>query len=235
LLLIGALTFVVSQVVHIPLNAGMTALFRQEWLPAALVPQPSSPWILPFNAVVLGLTAGLCEELARYLVLRYWLKTTRSWREAVVFGAGHGGIESWFMCLLAVLTITSMTVMRNRDPATMGIPPETAELAVRQVAQFWAAPAYMPLLAAAERLFSLVAHVALSTLVMHSFLRRRLWPLFAAIAWHSLINAVAVFVLGTWGAMAAEGALALLTTINALILRSTWRAAGAQTGEARQV
>jgi uncharacterized membrane protein YhfC len=224
LFLIGSMTFVASQVVHIPLNAGLTALFRQDWLPAVLVPQPSSPWILPFNAVVLGLTAGLCEELARYFVLRFWLKEARSWRHAVVFGAGHGGLESWFAGLLVVLTIASMAVMRNQDPVALGIPPEMAEQAAREITGFWTTSAYIPLLAAAERMMSIVAHLALSVLVMQSFLRERLWPLFVAIAWHSLFNAVAVFVLGTWGAVAVEAALAFLTLINALIIWATWRA-----------
>jgi len=81
----------------------------------------------------------------------------------------------------------------------------------------------MPLLAAAERLMSLLAHLALSVLVMQSFLRKQLWPLFAAIAWHSLVNAVAIFVLGTWGAVTAEGVLALPSVISTFILWATWR------------
>lgn len=69
---IGAVTFIASQIVHIPLNNGLTALFAQKILPA-----PPDAWKLPFNMVVLGLTAGLCEEIARYLVYRYWIKSAR--------------------------------------------------------------------------------------------------------------------------------------------------------------
>lgn len=224
LFLIGAVAFIASQVVHIPLNAGLTMLFQQDWIPAGWLPSSSSPWRLPFNAVLLGLTAGLCEELARYLVLRFWLQEARSWPHAIVFGAGHGGLESLLTGLLVIVTIASMAVMRNRDLAAMGLPPETVELAARQVTEFWALPAFMPLLAAAERLMSIIMHLSLSALVMQTFLRNRLWPLFAAIGWHSLVNAIVVFVLGTWGMIAVEGVMVLLALISAAILWATWRA-----------
>jgi uncharacterized membrane protein YhfC len=166
----------------------------------------------------------LCEEVARYLVLRLWLKDARSWREAIVFGAGHGGVESLFTGVLLVITIASMAVMRNKDLAVMGLSPETAELAARQVAEFWSLPFYMPLLAAAERLMAITLHLTLSALVMQCFSRNRLWPLLAAIGWHALVNAVAVFVLGTWGEVAAEGAVAILTLVSGVFLWTTWRA-----------
>src|SRR5688572_30652271 len=81
---IGAVTFIASQVVHLPLNAGLTALFANQ-----ILPNPPLVWKLPFNAIVLGLTAGLCEEIARYVVYRRWIKSARTWREALMFGAGH--------------------------------------------------------------------------------------------------------------------------------------------------
>jgi uncharacterized membrane protein YhfC len=227
LFLIGAVTFIASQVVHIPLNAGLTALFKQEWLLAGWLPSSSSSGQLLFNAVVLGLTAGLCEELARYFVLRLWLKEARSWRQAVVFGAGHGGLESALTGLLVIVTFAGMTAMRNRDLAAMGLPAEAAQQAAQQVAEFWAMPLFLPLLAAGERTMAIVWHLALSALVMQVFFRKRAWPLFAAIGWHSLANAIVVFVLGTWGSIAVEGAMAGLTLVSAAILWGTWRASQA--------
>ncbi|MBI3242288.1 MAG: YhfC family intramembrane metalloprotease, partial [Chloroflexi bacterium] len=86
---VGAVTFVASQVVHIPLNYGLTWLFANHVLPG-----PPAEWQLLFNVTVLGLTAGLCEETARYAVYRWWIRSARTWREALMFGAGHGGIEA---------------------------------------------------------------------------------------------------------------------------------------------
>src|SRR5436305_3035347 len=85
---VGAVTFIASQVVHIPFNA---LLGRLRLIPST---QPTAGWPLIELAVVAGLSAGLCEELARFLVLRFWLKRDRSWRSALMFGAGHGGVEA---------------------------------------------------------------------------------------------------------------------------------------------
>jgi uncharacterized membrane protein YhfC len=215
----GAVTFIASQVVHLPLNYGLTALFRLDWMP-----KPPETWQLPFNAVVLGLTAGLCEETARYLVYRFWQKDARTWRQALMFGAGHGGVESAITGLLVGATLLSMVALRGVDVTEMGLAAGQATEAARQVTEFWAMPAYMPLLAAAERLMAILLHLSLAALVMQTFLRQRLWPLWTAIGWHALVNAVAVYVNVTWGAVAAEASLAVLSLGSVGILWATWRA-----------
>jgi uncharacterized membrane protein YhfC len=219
LLAVGAVTFIASQVVHLPLNAGLTAMFQLGWLPA-----PPEAWKLPFNAAVLGLTAGLCEEVARYLVYRHWIKAVRTWKEALTFGAGHGGIESILTGLLVTVTLVSMVTLRDASLTQRGLPPEQATEAVRQVAAFWETPVYVPLLAAAERLMAMLLHLALAALVLQVFRLGRLWPLWAAIGWHAAVNAVVVYVNGTWGAEASEAALAALSLVSAGILWLTWRA-----------
>jgi hypothetical protein len=68
----GALTFVASQLVHLPLVYWLTAPLR---LPG--VPKPSESTALAVNAVMLGLLAGLCEQLANYIALKKWLPRAR--------------------------------------------------------------------------------------------------------------------------------------------------------------
>lgn len=219
LVLVGAATFIASQVVHIPLNAGLTVLFQQGWMPKV----PTS-WVPAFNAVVLGLTAGLCEESARYLVYRFWLKEARSWQQAILFGAGHGGIESIITGLLVLVTVLNAAALRNVDPTTLGLPADQAAEAARQVAQFWQTPSYLPLLAGAERLMAILFHLSAAALVLQAFRRGRLWPLPAAIAWHTVMNTVTVYVNGAWGPVAAEGSLVVLSLVSIAILWRTWRA-----------
>ena len=51
-------------------------------------------------ALFLGFTAGLFEEVGRYLAFTTILKKRLDWKNAVAFGIGHGGIEihsaGWF-------------------------------------------------------------------------------------------------------------------------------------------
>ena len=64
----GALTFVASQVVHLPLNLRARAAGRRD---------AASLWPLPLMALVAGLSAGVCEEGARWITLRFFLKRAR--------------------------------------------------------------------------------------------------------------------------------------------------------------
>ena len=222
---IGALTFVGSQVVHLPLNAGITALFQFE-----IVPPIPDGWKLPFNVIVGGLTAGICEEVARYLAMRFWAKECRSWRQALVFGSGHGGIESILTALLVGVTLANMVVLRNAGPEALGLEGEQAAALAQGVEAFWKTPWYLPLLAVVERWMAMTLHLALSVTVMRIFRTGRLWLLGAAILWHTAVNAAGVYVQGTWGPVAAEGTLLLLTAVSVAVLWETYQRE--QVGEA---
>jgi len=163
---IGAVTFIGSQVVHIPLNAGLTALFKAVW-PAA---QPQ-PWHIPFNAVVLGLTAGLCEETARYIGYRWMARKARAWRDALMLGAGHGGTESIILGVLAGISFVSLAAARQMDLAAQGLTGERLALAQHQIAAYWSAPWYMALMGAVERLSAIVIQVSLAVMVLQVFTR----------------------------------------------------------------
>ncbi len=209
---IGAATFVAAQVVHLPLNLGLTALFQQ-----GVLPHPPTAYLLVFNATVLGLTAGLTESLARYLVYRFWIKSARTWREAVLFGAGHGGIEAMIFGGLAGLAFIQLAALRNLDLTTV-IPPAQLPQVQQQLAAYWAAPWYASLLGALERVFALCLHLALAVMVLQVFTRRNLLWLFAAIGWHTLADGVSVFSLQTWGIYVTEGLLALFALASLAIL-----------------
>jgi len=224
---IGAATFILSQVVHVPLNVGLTALFRQDWMP-----KPPSAWQLPFNAIVLGLTAGVCEETARYLTYRFWARGARNWRQAIALGAGHGGIESAITGLLVAITLVNMIVLRDLGPGVLGLSDEQAAAIGQEVAAFWDTPLYLPWLAFAERLMAMLLHLSLSALVLQVFRGGRLWPWGAAILWHATVNAVAVYANQVQGALAAEGAVALLSLVSVAILWATHPADRTRAGRA---
>lgn len=190
----GALTFVGSQVVHLPLLWGLTALFTHGILPA-----PPAEWKLITNAIVLGLAAGVCEEIARYLVYRGWLKSARSWKEALMLGAGHGGIEAMVVGALAALTVVNIYLLSQIDLSTLPLNAEQLATTRQQLDQFLSAPWYAHLLGAVERLFAITFHLSAAVLVLQALTRRNSLWLAAAILWHTAIDAVAVYAVGTWG------------------------------------
>jgi uncharacterized membrane protein YhfC len=123
---------------------------------------------LAVNAVILDLLAGLFEETARYILLKFILKNTRSWKEGVLVGLGHGGTEALILGIITALTFINMTVYRSIDLSTVpSIPAEQLELAKQQVAAYWSTPWYIALMGFVERIFAICLHVSLSVMVLY--------------------------------------------------------------------
>jgi uncharacterized membrane protein YhfC len=135
----GAATFVLSQIGHIPFNAALSALFNR-----GLLPTPPQEWQLPVNALVLGLSAGLWEELMRYATYKWWAVQARSWRQGLVLGAGHGGIEAIIFGGLVLVTFFSMLGLRSAD-LTNVIPASQLQTIQQQVDVYWNSPWYLSL------------------------------------------------------------------------------------------
>ncbi len=129
---VGALTFVGSQIIHIPLNALLDRLVHFQST------QPALKILL--NALVLGLTAGLCEEGARYIGYRWLAKKARHFRDALMLGAGHGGTEAIIFGVLAGLSFINLAVMRGMDLTKLNLPSQTLTQLQHTLATYWSAP-----------------------------------------------------------------------------------------------
>jgi uncharacterized membrane protein YhfC len=204
----GALTFIGAQLLHIPFNAlTLNPWLAREGMEGNLLPA----------ALALGLSAGVFEEVARWLVLRYWARDARTWHTGLLFGAGHGGVEAVIFGVLALLTTIRILGLHGVDLATV-VPADQLPLAEAQVAAFWSAPWYAILLGALERAIALAFHLSAALLVMQSFLRRNIAWLFAAIAWHTALDAVAVYASQTVGPYLTEGILLIFALLSLAII-----------------
>jgi len=224
LILAGALAFVGSQVVHLPLN----------WILGLLGGgRGVALWPLPWMAVVAGLSAGVCEEIARYLVLRVWRRRDRSWVQGVAFGVGHGGVEAIFMGGLVLITLANMLILRQVGPEVLGLSGDVLEQAQAQVDAYWSMAWYLPLLGGLERAFAMAIQIALSLMVLQAFVRDNWLWLMTAILAHALVDGVVAFLGGVgWSPLALEGVVLLFALVGvALILAlrpaADWRAANA--------
>ena len=211
----GAASFIGSQVVHQPVGILLTNL--------GLFKLATSGWPLVIRASELGLWAALCEELARYLVLRFWLKRDRSWRAALMFGAGHGGAEAFLLGLTAAVAAINLFVVRNVDPARLGLTGDRLTAAQAEVARAFSVPVLYPLQGAYGRVMALAAHLFLSVLVMQVFLRRNILWLVAAIFWHALTDFLTVYVqaiyAGTpYSVYLTEATITLLAIIGVVLI-----------------
>jgi len=214
---IGAVTFVLSQVAHIPFNSTvLNALFtRVGWA------SPTSMGAMIGVAASLGLSAGVFEEGARWLMYRFWARKARRWEEAMMIGAGHGGIEAVLVGVLVLYALFQALALQGTDLASV-VPADQVETARLQVEAYWAVPWYAALLGALERLFALCLHLSLSVLVLQVFVRRQWAWLPLAIAWHAFVDGAAVAasqVVGPYWTEALIGVFALLSLAIVVVLR----------------
>lgn len=185
---IGTLTFIGSQVVHLPLNE---LLYRWNILPKTFVDTEGIPlWQV---GLLLGLTAGLCEETAR--AAGFWLlKTFRKLDDGVLMGIGHGGVESMiFGGVLTAATVSSLIPMIGSDLSSLNLTADQLSALTVQLDALSGAPllaAASPLL---ERLLAMTLHVILSVMVLQAFRKRNAAYYVAAVVYHMLVDAGAVY------------------------------------------
>ena len=211
LFFIGAATFILSQVFHIPFNWAVQR--------AGLLPDDLSTWTtLLITAAFLGLSAGVFEETARYLSYRYWARDARSWSRGLMLGAGHGGSEAIIVGILAAISFGGL-ILASRSEAIMStLPADQQAIVTGSLTQLMATPWYGLLLGAVERVFALAAHLALSVMVLQVFLRGSLRWLFLAIGYHAVFNMIAVVAVTRVGPYATEGILAVFSLISVFII-----------------
>lgn len=210
---VGMATFVLSQVLHIPFNAWVLSGFLDGL-------SRSGAELIVFSAA-LGLSAGVFEEVARYLAYRFAIRDARSWRDGLMFGAGHGGIEAIMLGLLTLYTVMQLVALSGEGAPALqeSVPVEDLARVQAQVAVFWSLPWYAVLLGALERLFAILFHLAASLLVLQVFRRGRLFWLLLAVGYHAFLDAAVVYVSAVWGIYWAEAVLAVLALGSLGIIR----------------
>lgn len=197
LFIAGALTFIASQVLHIPVVFGLTTLFSN-----GIIPSPNESILLIFNAIVLGLLAGIFEETARYILFKWIRKSSDTWQNGVAIGLGHGGIEAILIGILAIFTLVQMIAMKNiPDLSTMGIPVEQLEAVQTQINTYWSQSNIVPYFGLMERMSAMSLHVGLSIFVLLSVLTNQKKWFWLALLWHALVDAFAVYAFPSFSAM----------------------------------
>ena len=189
----GAAAFVGSQMIHLPLN----------WYLANLGLISGTGFA---SLLMLSFTAGLCEEPARYFVLRRWWRETKTYKETMAFGLGHGGVESCIVGLFTVLSVVNFWAIKDAG-VIPGITPDELRAAKEQIEISLAMPSWIQLAGGIERISAMIFHFSASCLVMLSIVKKNSVFLWLSIFWHTLYNFVGLSVLVFMGGTSEMNAI----------------------------
>jgi uncharacterized membrane protein YhfC len=181
--IVGVFTFLGARIVHLLLNE---LLYRVGVLPEEM-PEGIT---LVVTAVVLGLSAALTEELARVVGYKLFPKARR-FRDGVMMGLGHGGVEA---IIVGVLLAAGVSALWNLDPTALLPQGATAGdyATLEKQLELIDQSALIALAPLVERVIAMGAQITFSVLVLTAFARSQWLYLLVAILYHTALDAVAV-------------------------------------------
>lgn len=183
----GALIFFTFQIItRVPL----IQILQYFLLPTI---KSSRPLLIAF-LLFAALTAGIFEEVGRYLGYRWFMgHEEKTWAKGVMYGLGHGGLESAVLVAgLSGVTLLNVWLLTSTN---LGIVPAAQRAtAISQLSALAAQPAWLPLLGGWERVCAITAHVMFSLVVLQVFRRGSLGWLWLAIGLHTLLDGVTVLI-----------------------------------------
>ena len=185
---LGALAFIVSQIGHIPFNIFVLNPLLAKFN-LTLTPQTATLPLL-LTAIAFGLSAGVFEEVTRYIWYRFFLKDKRKWNDGTMLGLGHGGVEAIIVGISSIFSFIQISAYKNMDLSILG---EQASVVEQTINAYLNTEWYTFFYGSIERFSTVIIHVALSLIVLQVFRKKNIGYLFLAILIHTAIDAFAVF------------------------------------------
>ena len=149
-----------------------------------------------FYALYGGLAAALFEEGGRFLAFRYILKDEKGDDStALMYGAGHGGIEIILIMVAGMISnLIFTTAINNGSIYDMIAPLDADQQAAyyQTITTLCTTPSWFFLLVLWERLSAFVAHMCMSLLVFRAVRDNNNLYLLISFMFHLLLNASAV-------------------------------------------
>ena len=179
-----------------------------------------------------GAMAGIFEECGRWAAFRLTQRWSRGPEDALMYGAGHGGIEAALLAGSMMLNNLLVSMALNQNglagvEALMGTGP-LSDAQIATLAPLVTAPAGIYLWSGFERIVAIVIHLSLSVLV-YAAVRNRSWKsLVLAIVLHAGVDACAILT-SAWLPIAGVELVALVWAIALALL--AWRTYQAMAGQ----
>ena len=152
---------------------------------------------LPFYAVYGGLAAGIYEEAGRFIVMKLFMKKNMFKKEAIMFGIGHGGIESILIVGFTYISNLMIAFLLNAGQGnllTRGMNSDMQMQLIKQLSPLWTGPESTFWLAGPERIMAISFHICMSYFVYRAVKDKKISILFLAIFLHAAMDGVMVVI-----------------------------------------
>ena len=170
-------------------------------------------------AVTIAFTAGLFEETARYLCVRFFLKRQRAFRDAVAFGLGHGFCETILLAGLAEVNNLIYAVMINSgtfQAVSAAMPAATYQQILHTLLAASTAGSFY--IAIWERVSAVLFHLFATALIFRGVKTGKIRYYFFALAAHTVMDSASVLLMKYSNVWITESALFVFSLLGLLYL-----------------
>ncbi len=143
-----------------------------------------------------GLAAGLFEETGRWISFKILLKKKQKPSNALMYGAGHGGIEAIILVGFTYIVNLIVSFMLNAgNVSSLLTDTANANDIMQSFAILTSTPSIMFLIGGIERLIAITLHICLSVFVYKAVTEvGKKYYFYSAILVHTVVNFIAVTV-----------------------------------------
>jgi uncharacterized membrane protein YhfC len=218
LIVTGMITYAISELIHIPALNGLKLLFSNGTLPT-----PAAQWVPLLNGLVIGLLAGLVENILRWVGFKVNGKNSKPFRSGVALAIGHGGVELALVGILIAVNLGSVLFYNAGAQIAKGVATSTVQATLQQIASYWASPWYYSPISLFEHLVTFTLQFVASFMVWRAVAQRRPLWLLLAVLYQTVNEGIVTFLSGQgWGLWEIEGILALFLLLNVLMIYFFW-------------
>ncbi|MGL5634521.1 MAG: YhfC family intramembrane metalloprotease [Sarcina sp.] len=164
----------------------------------------------------LSFTAGLFEEVGRYIGGKTIKKGSIGFKECIAFGLGHGGIEA--ILIVGIINIQNLLLYLFskgiiKSELFLGFTKETIVEVFNNTSPFLIS------LGGTERIFAIIFHIVASIIVLYGVKVGAKKYLFLGIGIHTIFNFIGVTVTSVLGVMLGQAAFLVMTIFLILLTK----------------
>ena len=209
---LGCLIFIVF-VLILESSLNRTILLRTGTFGDTII---NNPWLI---ALYGGLAAGIFEETGRFIGFKFIMKSKHKTSNALMYGAGHGGIEAILLVGLTYINnlVFSLLINAGNLRTILG---DKNNLLYDDISKLGTIPSQDFLLAGVERLCAISLHIALSVLIYIAVTRKnKRYLYFVAVLLHALVNFVTMIASNYVSTLIVELILILIVFVIVIFVR----------------